>query len=42
LYPWALVYKRLGLFAFVEMFVFLAVLAAGLIYAWRKGALRWA
>ncbi len=42
LYPWALVFKKLGLFAFVEMFVFLAILAAGLIYAWRKGALRWA
>lgn len=42
LYPWALVYKKLGLFAFVEMFIFLAVLAAGLAYAWRKGALRWA
>ncbi len=42
LYPWALVFKKLGLFALVEMFVFLAILAAGLIYAWRKGALRWA
>lgn len=42
LYPWALVYKKLGLFALVEMFIFLAILAAGLIYAWRKGALRWA
>ncbi len=42
LYPWALVFKKLGLFALVEMVIFLAILAAGLVYAWRKGALRWA
>lgn len=42
LYPWALVYSKLGIFALVEMFIFLAILAAGLIYAWRKGALKWA
>ncbi|MFQ6016417.1 MAG: NADH-quinone oxidoreductase subunit A [Anaerolineae bacterium] len=41
LYPWAVVYNRLGLFALVEMFIFLAILVAGLIYAWRKGDLRW-
>ena len=41
LYPWAVAYNKLGLFALVEMFIFLAVLVAGLIYAWRKGALEW-
>jgi NADH-quinone oxidoreductase subunit A len=41
LYPWAVVYRRLGLFAFVEMFIFILILLVGLIYAWRKGALRW-
>jgi len=42
LYPWALVFKKLGLFALVEMFIFLVILGAGLLYAWRKGALKWA
>lgn len=41
LYPWAVVFKDLGLFAFVEMIVFLAILAVGLIYAWQKKVLRW-
>lgn len=41
LYPWAVAYNKLGLFALVEMFVFLAILVAGLVYAWRKGALEW-
>ena len=41
LYPWAVVWKGLGLVAFVEMAVFLAILAVGLVYAWRKGVLEW-
>lgn len=41
LYPWAVSYAGLGAFAFVEMAVFLAVLFAGLAYAWAKGVLRW-
>ena len=40
-YPWAVAYNRLGIFAFVEMMIFLAVLGVGLVYAWRKGALEW-
>lgn len=40
-YPWAVAYNRLGLFAFVEMMIFLAILGVGLVYAWRKGALEW-
>ena len=41
LFPWAVAYNRLGLFALAEMFIFLAILAVGLVYAWRKGALEW-
>lgn len=41
LYPWAVVYRRLGFYTFVEMLVFLAILIFGFIYAWRKGALKW-
>jgi NADH-quinone oxidoreductase subunit A len=41
LYPWAVAYDRLGLFAFVEMMVFIGILLVGLVYAWRKQALRW-
>ncbi|PXY19046.1 NADH-quinone oxidoreductase subunit A [Prauserella muralis] len=41
MYPWALVVAELGTKAVIEMFVFLAVLMAGVVYAWREGALRW-
>lgn len=41
LFPWALVYKNLGWFAFIEMMVFLAILFVGYAYAWRKGDLDW-
>ena len=41
LYPWAVVYGQLGLFAFVEMLIFVGILVVGLVYAWRKQALRW-
>ncbi len=41
LFPWALVYRSLGLFAFVEMFIFIAMLVFGLFYAWKKGVLKW-
>lgn len=41
LYPWAVAYGGLGLFALVEMVIFLAMLAVGLVYAWAKGALKW-
>jgi NADH-quinone oxidoreductase subunit A len=40
-FPWAVVYRRLGLFGFLEMVVFLGVLMLGLLYVWRKGGLRW-
>jgi len=41
LYPWARLFRELGLFGFIEMAVFLLILVVGLIYAWRKGALEW-
>jgi len=41
LYPWAVSFNKLGLFAFVEMIIFLAILAGGLAYAWKKGVLDW-
>jgi len=40
-FPWAVLYRRLGLFGFVEMIFFLLVLVLGFVYAWRKGALEW-
>jgi NADH:ubiquinone oxidoreductase subunit 3 (subunit A) len=42
MYPWAVVAAKVGAKAVVEMFVFLGVLMAGVVYAWREGALRWA
>jgi NADH-quinone oxidoreductase subunit A len=41
MFPWALVYGGLGCFGFYEMFVFVAILFAGLVYVWKKGALEW-
>ena len=41
LYPWAVVYKQLALFGLIEMAVFVAILLAGLVYVWAKGALEW-
>ena len=41
LYPWAVNFRELGMFGFIEMFVFIAVLMVGLIYVWKKGALKW-
>jgi NADH-quinone oxidoreductase subunit A len=40
-FPWALVYRRLGWFALVEMVIFIAVLLVGLLYAWKRGVLKW-
>lgn len=41
MYPWTLVVSEQGTGAVIEMFVFLAILLAGVAYAWREGALRW-
>ncbi len=41
MYPWAVLFRQLGWYGFNIMAVFLAVLAFGLLYEWRKGALEW-
>ncbi len=41
LFPWAVKFQSLGLFAFAEMLVFIFILALGLWYAWKEGALEW-
>jgi NADH-quinone oxidoreductase subunit A len=41
MYPWAVAYRELGWFSLAEMAVFMAVLAVGLAYIWRVGALEW-
>ena len=42
LYPWAVVYKQLKMFAFLEMLVFVALIMAGFFFVWKKGVLDWA
>jgi NADH-quinone oxidoreductase subunit A len=42
IFPWAIRLEALGTFALVEMIIFIVVLALALVYAWRKGVLRWA
>ena len=41
LYPWAVLFRTLGVFGFIEMAVFLVVLMLGLLYVWKRGALEW-
>ncbi len=41
LYPWAVIFKELGMFGFVEMLLFLVIVLAGFAYLWKKGALDW-
>ena len=41
LFPWAVVLKEIGLFGFLAMLVFLAILVVGFVYEWMKGALEW-
>ncbi len=41
LFPWAVVFKDLGMFAFVEMLIFVGILLVGLAYVWAKGDLEW-
>lgn len=41
LFPWAVQFKLLGLFGFVEMMIFLGILVVGYIWIWKKGALEW-
>jgi NADH-quinone oxidoreductase subunit A len=41
LYPWALVFRDLGLFGLAEMTVFMTLIGGGFVYAWKSGALDW-
>jgi NADH-quinone oxidoreductase subunit A len=41
LYPWAVVFRELRMFAFVEMLIFVALILSGFFYIWKKGALAW-
>ncbi len=41
LYPWGLVLRQIGWAGYGEMAIFVAILVVGLVYAWRKGVLRW-
>ena len=41
LFPWAVVMKEVGIRAFIEIIIFLFILGLGLLYAWKKRALRW-
>lgn len=41
LFPWAVIYGDLGLYGFVQMTIFVGILTLGLVYEWRKGALKW-
>ncbi len=41
LYPWAVAYDKLGIFALIEMLIFVVMLLLGLIYAWKKKVLEW-
>ena len=39
LYPWAVVFDRIGLYAFIEMIIFIVILFVGYVYAWKKGGI---
>src|SRR5512134_3804320 len=41
LYPWAVIFRQIGLLAFVEAFIFIFILMAGLAYLWKEGDLDW-
>jgi NADH-quinone oxidoreductase subunit A len=41
MYPWAVKFRELGVFGFVEMLVFIGILLVGYLYILKKGALRW-
>lgn len=41
MFPWAVVFSKIGLFGFVEMMLFIFILLIGYYYAWKKGALEW-
>ena len=42
LFPWAVQFRQLALFGFIEMVIFIGILILGYVYAWKRGALEWA
>ena len=40
-YPWAVTFRALGLFGFIEMVIFVGILLVGYVYVWKKGAFEW-
>jgi NADH-quinone oxidoreductase subunit A len=41
IYPWAVVFDKIGIYAFIEMVIFIFILLVGYIYAWKKEAFQW-
>lgn len=41
IYPWAVVFDKIGIYAFIEMVIFIGILLIGYIYAWKKEAFQW-
>jgi NADH-quinone oxidoreductase subunit A len=41
IYPWAIVFDKIGIYAFIEMVLFIVILLVGYIYAWKKEAFQW-
>ncbi len=39
--PWLIVFRELGMVAYIEMMIFIAILVVGLVYAWKKGIFEW-
>jgi len=39
--PWAVTFKQIGMFAIIEMFIFVAILMTAFVYLWKKGAMEW-
>jgi NADH-quinone oxidoreductase subunit A len=39
--PWAITFRKLGIFGLIEMIIFIVILLVGYVYAWKKGALEW-
>jgi NADH-quinone oxidoreductase subunit A len=40
-FPWAILFRRLGMFGFIEMILFVFILGVGLMYVWKRGGLDW-
>jgi len=41
IYPWAVVFDKIGMYAFMEMVIFILILVVGYVYAWKKEAFQW-